>query len=260
MSVLARYDAELRLGPSLAESRTVDRTARVVRVMGGSPDSSDNGILWSKLTAADADAEIAAQVAHFRRLGRAFEWKLHGHDTPADLDRRLLAHGFTQEGDDETLMALDLTRAGWLDAPPPVALRKLAPGESLVPLLKVQNEVWNDDHTWLGESLAAEQKRAPELMSIYVAEEDGRVVSTAWVRYPKDSAFATLWGGSTLEKYRGRGIYRALVAARGREAVARSRRWLLVDAGPMSRPILATLGFEALTSVRAFIWKPTGSL
>jgi hypothetical protein len=40
------------------------------------------------------------------------------------------------------------------------------------------------------------------------------------------------------------GWYRAVVAARARDAVARVLRYLLVDALPTSLPILARLGFE----------------
>jgi len=44
--------------------------------------------------------------------------------------------------------------------------------------------------------------------------------ATGWVRYAKGTEFASLWGGSTLPSWRRRGIYRALVAARARLAVA----------------------------------------
>ena len=37
---------------------------------------------------------IARQVAFFAERGERFEWKLHGHDRPADLPERLLAAGF----------------------------------------------------------------------------------------------------------------------------------------------------------------------
>ena len=38
--------------------------------------------------------------------------------------------------------------------------------------------------------------------------------------------FAGLWGGATLEQWRGRGIYRALVAARAYSAIDQGVRYL----------------------------------
>jgi len=56
-------------------------------------------------------------------------------------------------------------------------------------------------------------------------------------------------GGVTLPRARGRGAYRALVAARWDEAVARGTPALVVQAGPMSRPILERCGFERVCTM-----------
>jgi predicted GNAT family acetyltransferase len=64
-----------------------------------------------------------------------------------------------------------------------------------------------------------------------------------WTHFQRDSAFATLWAGSTLPQYRGRGLYTMLTAARVKSALRRGRRWAVVMAGEMSRPIVAKHGF-----------------
>jgi hypothetical protein len=56
-------------------------------------------------------------------------------------------------------------------------------------------------------------------------------------------------GGVTLPSARGRGAYRALLAARWEEAVARGTPALVVHAGPMSRPILEHCGFEPVCTM-----------
>ena len=66
--------------------------------------------------------------------------------------------------------------------------------------------------------------------------DDGTVVCAAWVDFHDGTDFASLWGGSTLTEYRGRGIYKALVARRADEAAERGFRFLQVDASPDSRP------------------------
>ena len=83
------------------------------------------------------------------------------------------------------------------------------------------------------------------------------VVSAGWIRFPSGTDFATLWGGATLPAWRGRGIYRALVAHRAKLAAGRGRRYIEVDASDDSRPILERLGFVAVTTTTPYVWSPS---
>jgi GNAT superfamily N-acetyltransferase len=69
------------------------------------------------------------------------------------------------------------------------------------------------------------------------------------------SPFAGLWGGATLREWRGRGIYRALVAWRAQLAAARGVPYLQVDASSDSAPILRHLGFHPLATT-PYVWVP----
>jgi GNAT superfamily N-acetyltransferase len=60
--------------------------------------------------------------------------------------------------------------------------------------------------------------------------------------YPPDGAIIN--GGAVRAKFRGRGIYRAMVAKRLEMAREAGVAGLLVWGGPMSAPILARMGFE----------------
>jgi GNAT superfamily N-acetyltransferase len=111
----------------------------------------------------------------------------------------------------------------------------------------MESEVWSEDRSWLAVGLGAELAADPTSITIMVAEVEDSVVSAGWVRYTRGTDFASLWGGSTLPRFRRRGVYRALVAARARLAVARGYQYLQVDASDNSRPILERLGFVALT-------------
>lgn len=73
---------------------------------------------------------------------------------------------------------------------------------------------------------------------------------------PGADSLARLLGGSTRPQWRGRGIYRALVAARAQRAAARSVKYLQVDASGDSAPILRRLGFHAVTTTTAYVWTP----
>lgn len=120
-AVLALHDRELREGArSDGPGVRVERAGGVVRRVGSPQDW--NSVLWSAPDVVDADAMIAEQVARFRELGHGFEWKLSGHDRPADLGRRLRAAGFTP-GPEETPMVAEATDPG-LDAEPPADVRR----------------------------------------------------------------------------------------------------------------------------------------
>jgi len=206
---------------------------------------------------ADVDALIARQVRFFGELGQGFEWKHHGHDLPADLTERLRAAGFAPEPT-ETIMIGDLASID-LGARPPdgVVLREITERSDLRGIAALEDAVWGEEGTigWL-DHLGAEREADPDRLAIFVAEAGDVVVSAGWIRLPENTGFGTLWGGATLREWRGKGIYRSLVAVRGRLAQARGLRYLETDASDDSRPILERLGFAPVTTTTPWIWSP----
>ena len=93
-------------------------------------------------------------------------------------------------------------------------------------------------------------------MLVFVAEAETQVVSAAWLTIKPGTGFAGLWGGATLPGWRGRGVYRALVAQRAKLAASRGVRYLQVDASDESRPILSRLGLVAVTTTTPYVWTP----
>jgi GNAT superfamily N-acetyltransferase len=254
-AVLALYDRDMREGaqPDSPESR-IERVGKVVRQV--SSEQGWNGVVWSDLDAGGADAAIAEQIAYFSGLGREFEWKLYGHDLPVDLGQRLRTAGLTAQPE-ETLMigeVADLT----LDAEPPEGIRVLPvtdrAGVDLV--ADVHEAAFGTDSTRLRHQLLAQLTADPDTVVAVVALAGDTPVSAARMELVPGTRFAGLWGGGTVEAWRGRGIYRALVAVRAREAVERGYRYLQVDAMPTSRPILERLGFEPLTTTTPYLYTP----
>jgi GNAT superfamily N-acetyltransferase len=96
--------------------------------------------------------------------------------------------------------------------------------------------------------------RMAGLETFWVAEADGRVVSAGRLALVEGTEFAGLWGGATLEEWRGRGIYRALTAARARAALAQGVRYMHSDCSAMSRPILERSGLVAVTTTTPYVW------
>ena len=217
-------------------------------------------VLWSDLDESTADAAIAEQVARFGPDGRPWEWKTYAYDRPADLPARLMAAGF--EGGEvealvvgETAEVLRATASAGL--PEGVRVRPLGGDEDIGRIVELQESVWGGDQAWLGRELALEHESAPDSLAVLLAESpDGTLLCSGWVRFHDGSDFASLWGGSTRVGWRGRGIYRALVARRARLAADRGFRYLQVDASPESRPILERLGLRVLTTTTPYVRPP----
>ncbi|WP_208026167.1 hypothetical protein [Amycolatopsis acidicola] len=70
----------------------------------------------------------------------------------------------------------------------------------------------------------------------------------------RDTEFAGAWGGSTRPEWRGRGIYRTLVAARARSTLAMGKRLLHSDSMDDSRPILERSGLLKISTTTGYEW------
>jgi GNAT superfamily N-acetyltransferase len=219
-----------------------------------------SGITWSDLAGpAGADAAIAAQVRYFGALGLPFEWKLYDYDQPSDLGVRLTAAGFVP-GEDEAVMVAEVSGvAADVALPAGVTLRPVRTEADVGLLVQVHERVFGGDHARLHQDLLAQVREAPQGGAMVLAMAGDEPVCSARADFPPGSEFAGLWGGGTLPAWRGRGIYRALIAYRAGLAAQRGYRYLTVDASADSEPILGRLGFRCLARTTPYQWAPVPS-
>ncbi|MFJ3498389.1 GNAT family N-acetyltransferase [Streptomyces sp. NPDC086091] len=253
--VLALYDRDMRRDarPESPDA-VVEHTGRIVRHV--APEPGWNGVLWSDLGGADADAEIADQVAYFRGLGREVEWKHHGHDRPADLGARLLAAGFTAEPQETLMIAEARDQTGAVALPDGLRIVPVTDRAGADLMAEANARAFGRDGGWLRDLVLARLATAPDDIAAFVVLAGDEPISSARLEMIPGTRFAGLWGGGTAAPWRGRGVYRALVAHRARIAADRGYRYLQVDASDESRPILERLGFQALTTTTPYLFTP----
>ncbi|MGI5502960.1 GNAT family N-acetyltransferase [Lentzea sp. CA-135723] len=199
------------------------------------------------------DTLIARQRDFFAARNQPVEWKTWGHDTPADLPARLEAAGFESEGRETVLVGLASAMTTQA-TPAGVTIREATTEADIHNLAATAAEVFGRNHDWLAAHLLDKQND-PNTIAV-LAEADGRVVSSSRIEFVPGTEFAGLWGGGTLKAWRGKGIYKALIAHRARLAVARGTKYLQVDASEDSRPILERLGFTTITTTTGYAWTP----
>jgi predicted GNAT family acetyltransferase len=91
-------------------------------------------------------------------------------------------------------------------------------------------------------------------MQLWVAEAEGQIVSAGRLEPVAGTNFAGIWGGATLEAWRGRGIYRALTAARSRSALDLGKTLIYSDSTEYSRPILERSGLNKVSTTTPYRW------
>jgi GNAT superfamily N-acetyltransferase len=256
-ALLGVYDAQLRahVHDRLPDRVRVERDGPLLRVVGYGGRGMVEYRDLDGLEGDGLDRLIARQVQLFAERGEPFEWKLHGHDRPAGLPERLHAAGFAPEETETVVIAPVDAIAIETSAPDGVVMREVSARVDLGRIAALQQAIWGEDHGWVY-GLAEERAADPDGLGIFVAEAGEVAVCAGWVRFPSGTEFATLWGGATLPAWRGKGIYRALVAHRAGLAVQRGRRYVEVDASDESRPILERLGFVAVTTTTPYVWSP----
>jgi GNAT superfamily N-acetyltransferase len=210
-------------------------------------------VIYSRLTEATADEAIALEKSRTLPPGAKLEWKLYSHDPPRDLAARLRDAGFEAE-DCETLVMFDLTTELESTAPPEgIAIRRVSDRAGLADVVAVGVRAFGQDFSAMNDEFLARVEHGTVLF--YVAYGAGEPVSSARLEMPRSGEFAGLFGGGTVPEHRGRGIYRALVGARARDARERGYRYLTVDAADTSLPILRRMGFVPLATVTPWTWR-----
>ncbi len=222
-------------------------------------DFNDRYVLWmgrgdepgwnvaQRFRLRDADVEPVRDEIHarLRTKGRTgCTWEVGTHATPDDLVERLLALGLVDDEPTPLAVGMVLTSAP-AQAASQVEVRRAETYEEQLAASRIAAVAFGGP-----EPTEVSLERDPANV-VYLAYLDGEPVARASGSFSQHGV--TLFGGATLPEARGRGAYRALVAARWEDAVDRGTPLLVTQASPMSRPILAQLGFREVCEIRILL-------
>jgi GNAT superfamily N-acetyltransferase len=245
--VRAQYDAEIRARPKAQAGFAVERTNGVIRLSG-----HFNFICWWDLASSAAPEAAANQAAYFRSRREELIWRVYEHDNPAELSDCLAEEGFEAEPPG-TLMIFDLVNQLTAPIGPEVEIRRVTTIDDLQGYMAASELAFGHAESW---RYAAYSSRLddPDL-ALYVAVVSGKTVASARLEIGSAN-FGLLYGGGVSPSYRRRGLYRALVAERAKEAKRRGCSYISADARETSRPILQDLGFIGVASETTWVLRP----
>jgi ribosomal protein S18 acetylase RimI-like enzyme len=260
VTLLAAYDDQLRTDAETPSAISVTRhgTLRLVTFAGGR-----GFVTYRDLGGADAETVqrwVPEVLDHYRAdpdIVRV-EWKTRGHDRAPGLHEALLANGFVQDDTESIMIGEARLLAVDVLLPDGVTVRRITEEDDVRAMTAMQDEVFA--------SPAAEESAGPILrrlalsdgMELWVAEAEGRMVSAGRLEPVQGSIFAGIWGGATRPEWRGRGIYRALTAARARSALALGKTLIHSDSTEFSRPILERAGLVKVSTTTPYLWRRAG--
>ena len=216
--------------------------------MGPSAHPSWNVAQRFRLTPETIDTTLEEVHALLRERGRsACTWEVGSSATPPDLAEQLRARGLVD--DDDPYVVGMVLGASPPTTPEEIEAREVRDFEEFRAANRVAETAFGRDVGMDDEQLRAryEEKLSTGGWKTFVALVDGEIVGSASSTY-LDGA-VTLNGGAVLPHARGRGAYRALVAARWADAVERGTPALVTQAGAMSKPILERLGFRQVAEI-----------
>lgn len=255
--LLAAYDQQLRTDAETPSAVAVERLGplRLVTFSGGR-----GFVTYRDLDGADAPT-IAGWVAETVEYYRAqpgidrFEWKTRGHDHAPGLHDALVENGLEADETESIMIGAASGLAARVDLPPGVTVRQVSDEPAIRAMCAMQDEVFGSPASDGNAEAVLRRAASEDGMQLWVAEHDGMIISAGRLEPVPGTDFAGIWGGATRPEWRGRGIYRAVTAARARAALDLGKTLIHSDSTEFSRPILERSGLVRVSTTTPYLWR-----
>ena len=216
------------------------------------PLPGPNSVAWIRCGGQPPDALIDEVHATVAPRHIAIMWTIDPKTEPPDFADHLVRRGILPDSHSPEAVVMAMPIDAHLDEPEVAGLKvhdALATEDAFAMADVVNAEAFGQaPRDTTPEGVAKRERRRKNQLAagnrfVLLATIDGEPAGSAGLTvYPPRGAIIN--GTGVLPRFRGRGIYRALVAARLRQARQAGVAGLVVWGGPMSAPILERLGFE----------------
>jgi hypothetical protein len=197
----------------------------------------------------DVLAEVRGLVQGRGR--RSVQWEIGSRARPAGLVDMLLGRGLVPHSHDDYAVALVL-RAAPPQGPAEMTARAVSSLAEFAEACSVQQAAFEATPEQVADDMRHLERRWRDTARVmHAVWLDGRIVGAGTCVLTEHGVH--LHGGATHPDVRGRGAYRALLAARWAEAVNRGTPVLLTQGGSQSLPILERVGFERVGHVHMLV-------
>lgn len=244
--LLLAYDDSLRTEAEVLGAHTVTRIGPLwlatfaggrgfvsYRDLSGADSASVRSLVARAVTHFESDPDVAV-----------VEWKTRSHDDVPGLEGALVEHGFVSGVVESVMVGTAESLAVEVSVPEGVLLRRIMAECDVRRMAQMQSEVFGEP-SHLDELLA--EVAGDHGAEYWIAEAAGEVISAGRLNPVPGTVFAGIWGGATRPAWRGKGIYRALTAARARSALRGGKTLIHSDSTQDSRRILERYGFAHVT-------------
>lgn len=254
--LLAAYDEQLRTD---AETRSALAVVRLGPLWLVTFAGGRGFVTYRDFAGADAQilgSLVTEALSRYRedRVVHRVEWKTRGHDHAPGLHEALLNNGFNPEEPESIMIGEARALAVEVPLPAGVQVRRVTAEADVRAMSAMQAAVFGDAESDERVEALLSRLSVNDGMELWVAESEGHIVSAGRVELVRGSEFAGIWGGATRPEWRGRGIYRAVTAARARSALRAGKTLIHSDSTEYSRPILERSGLVRVSTTTPYCW------
>jgi ribosomal protein S18 acetylase RimI-like enzyme len=231
--------------------RVID-DGELILIDSGLPCDAFNIVCSARLDPARAPTRIREAVDYFRRVSRPFSWWVGPADQPGDLGDHLIAAGL-QQAETELAMAVDLTAPlPSRQSPGGLRIARVYSEPALSDYARVLSDgAAPDPHVLRFYELAAGVLLANECpLQFYVGYLDDMPVATAELTVA--DGVAGLYGISTLERYRRKGIGTALTLHALFAGRKQGCRTAILQAAPDAVGLYRRVGFQGFGEITEY--------
>ncbi len=231
------------------DTRIVTREGWYQVVSPSAPRGVANEIAYSVLPdGTDVERLIDETVATYRACGQPTKWRVGPWSRPLDLGVRLVRRGFQGSG----VRGMGIATYHVMRVPDGVRVEEVTV-TTLDRYLDAMGRGWAIEMTAVDrEVFARSLEEAPRVARHFMALVGGDVAATGALVDREDYGY--LLGAQVLAGARGRGVYKAMVAARLSSLRERGLEYATTNAmEATSAPILTHLGFETLYQATSYV-------